>query len=288
MSVPLPFPTTPYPRHDHEPRRQTEMKVLALGMPRTGTMSMYTALNELGYKCYHMAEAALDYRNGSLKNWQEAIVAKYYDLGDQYKGKDFDKMLWAYDAITDIPSILFAEELMDAYPDAQIILTTRDVDEWLPSMERSYYRVLNMKRWRLLEFLDNTYMRPYLHLLRTTLNIWTEKRWSDKDQLAATYIAHNAQIRGRAQMCRRKVLEFRFGRDGWEPLCAFLGKPVPADQPFPQVNRGDFIAQYHYIGFWLRLGYVLWPVVKMLVLAIVVWSLFEAYFEYYHGVNSVL
>jgi hypothetical protein len=24
--------------------------------------------------------------------------------------------------------------------------------------------------------------------------------------------------------------------DGWEPLCAFLGKPVPDDEPFPHVN----------------------------------------------------
>jgi hypothetical protein len=43
---------------------------------------------------------------------------------------------------------------MDAYPDAQIILTTRDVNEWLPSMERAFYKVLNMKRWRLLELFD--------------------------------------------------------------------------------------------------------------------------------------
>ncbi|KAL3487299.1 hypothetical protein BJX62DRAFT_228109 [Aspergillus germanicus] len=205
MAVPLPFPTTPYPRldrdhdYDHIPRRQSEMKVLALGMPRTGTMS--------------------------------AIVAKYYDLGEEYQGEDFDRMLWRYDAVTDIPSILFAEELMDAYPDAQIILTTRDVDTWLPSMERAFYKVLNMKRWRLLELFDYTYTRPYMHLLRTTLNIWTDSHWRDKDQLTATYIAHNAQVRGQAQRRGRKVLEFDV-RDGWRPLCEFLGKPVPS-KPFP-------------------------------------------------------
>jgi hypothetical protein len=43
---------------------------------------------------------------------------------------------------------------MDAYPDAQIILTTRDVGGWLPSMERAFYKVLNMKRWQLLELFD--------------------------------------------------------------------------------------------------------------------------------------
>ncbi|KAL2787025.1 P-loop containing nucleoside triphosphate hydrolase protein [Aspergillus keveii] len=264
MAAPLPFPTTPYPRldrdhdYDHFPGRQSEMKVLALGMPRTGTMSLYTALNELGYNCYHMAEAALDHRNGSLKHWQAAIVAKYYDLKEDYRGEDFDRMLWRYDAVTDIPSILFAEGLMNAYPDAQIILTTRNVDGWLSSMERAFYKVLNMKRWRLLELFDYTYTRPYMHLLRTTLNIWTDSHWRDKDQLTAKYIAHNAQVRGQAQIRGRRVLEFDV-RDGWRPLCEFLGKPIPP-KPFPWVNRGDFIAQYHYIGFWIRVFYVLRPV----------------------------
>jgi hypothetical protein len=44
-----------------------------------------------------MAEAVLDHRNGSLKHWLAAIVAKYYDLGGEYKGEDFDRMLWRYD-----------------------------------------------------------------------------------------------------------------------------------------------------------------------------------------------
>ncbi|KAJ0419366.1 hypothetical protein BJY00DRAFT_314199 [Aspergillus carlsbadensis] len=332
MAVPLPFPTTPYPRldrgHGHEyehiPRRQTQMKVLALGMPRTGTMCMnpifqsflppslphsinaalsdedlvtnsnpptalYAALNELGYTCYHMAEAALDYRNDSLKHWQNAIIAKYYDLGEEYKGKDFDKMLWRYDAVTDIPSTLFAEELMDAYPDAQIILTTRDVDEWLASMERAFYKVLSMKRWRLLEVFDYTYIRPYMHLLRTTLNIWTDRSWKDKEQLAAAYIAHNAQVRGQALKRGRRVLEFCV-QDGWRPLCEFLGRKedsVPAT-PFPWVNRGDFIAQYHYVGFWIRVVYLLGPVLLWLVLGVLGWGVLDGVLDNFYGVNSVL
>jgi len=27
-------------------------------------------------------------------------------------------------------------------------------------------------------------------------------------------------------------------REGWEPLCAFLGTPVP-DEPFPQANERE-------------------------------------------------
>lgn len=30
----------------------------------------------------------------------------------------------------DIPAALFVEELVEAYPDAKVILTVRDVDSW--------------------------------------------------------------------------------------------------------------------------------------------------------------
>jgi hypothetical protein len=116
-----------------------------------------------------------------------------------------------------------------------------------------------------------------MHLLRPTLNIWTDSDWRDKDQVTATYIAHNAQVRGQAQRRGRKVLEFDV-RDGWRPLCEFLGKPIPA-KPFACVNRGDFIAQYHYIGFWIRVFYVLRPVLMWLLVG---------FFENFYGVDSIL
>src|ERR1700761_1437417 len=36
-------------------------------------------------------------------------------------------------AVTDVPHILFAEDLIAAYPDAKVILTTRDPEEWWKS-----------------------------------------------------------------------------------------------------------------------------------------------------------
>jgi hypothetical protein len=125
-----------------------------------------------------------------------------------------------------------------------------------------------------------------MHLLRTTLNIWTDSHWRDKDQLTATYIAHNAQVRGQAQRRGRKVLEFDV-RDGWRPLREFLGKDVP-EKPFPWVNRGNFIAQYHYIGFWIRVFYLLRPVVMWFLVLCGVWGVLDGYFENFYGVNSIL
>lgn len=56
--------------------------------------------------------------------------------------------------MTDIPSVLFVEELMAAYPDAKILVTTRGMDGWLKSMHASFYEILGWKRWTFLQAID--------------------------------------------------------------------------------------------------------------------------------------
>ncbi|THC87130.1 hypothetical protein EYZ11_013424 [Aspergillus tanneri] len=248
----LPFPTVPYPRMEPPAHREKEMKVLALGMSRTGTMSLYVALKELGYSCYHMAECSLDQKNDSLALWSRAIDAKFNENGRKFSGADFDQMLWRYNAVTDIPCILFAQELMDAFPEAQIILTTRHVDPWLASMQRTFYAILSWKRWGFLELIDQTYIGLYIPLLRSALSVWTGGKWQDASHLPNGFAAHYDQVRVAAQKRGREVLEFEV-QDGWGPLCQFLRKEAP-DKPFPHVNEGDFITKFHTIIFWVRVA----------------------------------
>jgi hypothetical protein len=40
-----------------------------------------------------------------------------------------------YLAVTDAPASMLVEELLDAYPDAIVIITTRDTDKWWASFE---------------------------------------------------------------------------------------------------------------------------------------------------------
>ena len=44
------------------------------------------------------------------------------------------------------------------------------------------------------------------------------------------------------------MLEFHV-KEGWEPLCKFLGREVPK-QGFPHVNEGTWIEDVHYKIFW--------------------------------------
>ncbi|KAL4862402.1 hypothetical protein BDV12DRAFT_178872 [Aspergillus spectabilis] len=267
-----PFPPKPYPPISAPAHRPKEMKVLVLGMSRTGTMSIYAALKQLSYNCYHMSECCLDSANSSLVLWNRAIEAKYYGKGTKFVGKDFDQMLWRYDAITDIPCILFVEELMDAYPDAQIVLNTRSRERWLPSMEHSFYTILSWRSWKALELLDPAFTRPYIPLLKSALSIWTGGDWKNRDRLIAGFDNHYNHVRAMARARGREVLEFRV-QDGWTPLAKFLGKDIP-ESPFPHVNEKGFVVELHRGIFWGRASSVVqgkWPWVVLAAATAWVW-----------------
>jgi hypothetical protein len=62
--------------------------------------------------------------------WMEAIEAKFDGKGKPYGRAEFDKLLGHCQGASDIPAILFAEELIVAYPEAKVILTHRNFDTW--------------------------------------------------------------------------------------------------------------------------------------------------------------
>ena len=79
---------------------------------------------------------------------------------------------------------------------------------------------------------------------------WTGGNWQDRSQLRKGYKKHYEHVRKAASAAGMEVLEFQ-ARDGWVPLCQFLGKKVP-DEPYPHVNEGDWVVELHYFIFWVR------------------------------------
>jgi hypothetical protein len=57
-------------------------------------------------------------------------------------------------AVTDAPCANLAQDLIAAYPNAKVVLNTRDVNAWLQSMETSFYAILNWKIQRYFSFLE--------------------------------------------------------------------------------------------------------------------------------------
>lgn len=87
------------------------------------------ALERLGYvKCYHMMAASVENPPDCLM-WHDALLAKYDGVGE-FGRKEWDQLLGDCQAVCDWPACAFAKELIEAYPNAKVILTTRDVDSW--------------------------------------------------------------------------------------------------------------------------------------------------------------
>src|SRR5688572_2410884 len=95
------------------------IEVIGAGFGRTGTSSLKKALEILGYDpCYHMSEVV---RNSHFKFWIKVSKKEPYNFDEVFKS---DKL--TYRASVDFPSSLFWKEQLKRYPDAKVILTTRD------------------------------------------------------------------------------------------------------------------------------------------------------------------
>jgi len=74
--------------------------------------------------------------------WLEALEAKFENPDHtkrRYGRREFDQIMGHCQVISDMPATCFTEELIEAYPDAKVILTLRkDVDGWYRCVRSSY------------------------------------------------------------------------------------------------------------------------------------------------------
>lgn len=142
--------------------------------------------------------------------------------------------------MTDLPAILFAEDLLLAYPEAKVILNHRDVDDWYISMSRTILTVLS---WRFIGPAKPTY-----GFFRQACNIAFGNDWNP-DAVKASYLMHYQQIRNLVP--EDQLLEVSLG-DGWKPMCAFLDVPVPSGSYPTAYNTHEFLA-FHKKEWWSSL-----------------------------------
>jgi hypothetical protein len=218
-------------------KRVVPLEVINVSAPRTGTLSLNEAFSILGYaNPYHMSSVFANCKDADI--WQEALAAKYRPSPKRkpFETKDFDQVLGHCGAAGDAPCALLWRELMEAYPNAKLILVDRDEDKWLGSMKQLAEGAIN-RITSTIKVTDPFRTGRILNLGINWMGYWTHSM----DNLSAktvvanareTYRKHNADIR--ATVPKERLLEYRMG-DGWEPLCKFLGKDVP-DVPFPHRN----------------------------------------------------
>ncbi|KAF4556677.1 Hypothetical protein D9617_1g085560 [Elsinoe fawcettii] len=247
----LPHPTTNRLIDSHPGTRTKPMRVLCLGQSRTGTMAIFTALQQLGYTPYHMAVAIGSPRT-SLGLWREALNAKFHGKGKPWGRAEFDKILGDYDAVADVPAICFVEELVAAYPEAKVIVTQRDVDSWLRSMDATAGRVLRWPLWPVLAEFDPALAGPFWAHTQVVMpaHFRTVTDFSPSSPAREAFACHYALVE--KTVPEERMLKFRV-QEGWGPVCEFLGEQVP-DTEFPRLNDAEQFIYAHSMMWWLAFG----------------------------------
>jgi hypothetical protein len=194
------------------------LRIVGAGLGRTGTLSLKLALERLlGGSCYHMLEVVR--KPAHVASWRAAARGEMPDWHELFEG---------YSACVDWPAASFWGEISAAFPDALVLLSVRDSESWWRSAHDTIFTHSRQFEgpWR--EMVDAVFAA------RFTLAL------DDRAACIAAFERHNTEVRRTAP--RGRLLEWR-ASDGWPPLCAALGVPVP-DEPFPRVNTSEqFLAR---------------------------------------------
>ena len=208
------------------------MKVIGAGFGRTGTASLQSALGELGFgPCYHMFEVFAN--PGHANFWRAA-----------WRGgpADWDGVLGGYEAAVDWPACTFYEELMERNPDAKVLLSVRDPERWYESTRQTIYKIGKISTGSPFSRLGFALLsRLVFGRFKTGQGLMAEEiiwrgtfngKFEGKHHAIEVFNRHNGEVRRRFPKEQLLVYEVK---QGWEPLCEFLGVEVP-DKPFPHLN----------------------------------------------------
>ena len=187
---------------------------------------MAKALEILGFKVY---------------DWKEHVtihVDEWLDLYLKGKTPDFASMYKDVDAVTDIPANIWHEDILEAFPDAKVILSVRDSeDAWLKSFVRENDVEMLSNDGFLVRWLLRNWSHPKYYALlycsklaavgslQTESTVLFRKKYREYNERVQTVIP------------KERLLVYNV-KQGWEPLCMFLGCEVPQES-FPWANRGQ-------------------------------------------------
>jgi len=195
------------------------LQVVGAGFGRTGTLSLKNALEKLGFgACYHMMEVFP----------RPEHVAMWHRLAFGHP-MDWDEIFRGFRATVDWPAARWWREIAAHYPDAKVLLSVRDPEDWYRSMSDTIYQPMK------LPVPDGApeIVRLQSEMIRKAVLAETfDNRFDDKALAIQVFKRHNQEVRDSIDSAR--LLEFDV-REGWAPLCRFLEVPIP-DEPFPRLN----------------------------------------------------
>ena len=212
------------------------LKLIGAGLPRTGTLTQKVALEQLGFgPSYHWVNVIADLEH-QLPLWEQALD------GDGH----WEEIFGEHRSSVDWPGGYFYRELLDAYPEAKVLLSVRDPESWEPSFRETIWtmsygesvmpllsraRAEIDPRWkRYLALVDRMFWGPQ----------GTFAAGREPAQMMEQMVAHHEAVK--ADVPADRLLVWHVG-EGWEPLCEFLEVDVP-DEPLPHANdRATFLGR---------------------------------------------
>jgi len=214
------------------------LQVIGAGFGRTGTTSLREALIRLGFD-------PCDYMRGNLEHperfalWEEAL--RHKTAGEPI---DWRPLLAGYRATVDWPGAYFWRELTAAHPEAKVILTVRDPERWYASTLATIFTFTSRMRdgvppsARVRQLLLRSVvpgMREGLRFIDDLVwQVTFDGRFSERDYALRVFREHNQAVQETIPTDKLLVFDVK---QGWEPLCQFLGVPVPAGEPFPHLSE---------------------------------------------------
>lgn len=199
------------------------LKIIGAGMGRTGTASLKVALEALNIgRCYHMSEV--------LKNPE--YTKDWINVAEG--SADWDKIFSEYSATVDNPGCNYWKELSAYYPEAKVILTIRDANEWFDSTNETIHSV---------EFARLIKNSPFGKMVQKTIWDVMGNRMQDREYMVEFFTKRSAEIIN--SIATERLLVYQVS-DGWEPLCEFLDAPVP-NMAFPRINSRNETKNYYQV-----------------------------------------
>jgi hypothetical protein len=198
------------------------MRVIGAGYGRTGTSSLKRGLEMLGFgPCHHMEEVVK--HPSEVPTWARAARGEAID---------WQTFMRPWGSACDFPSALYYRELMQAFPDAKVILSVRDPGSWYASMRETivpmFKRFPNRIVWPHLPIFG----APFRSMAGTSIHTEVIERFGEREHVIEMFEQHIAEVKRVVPAERLLVFE---AKQGWAPLCEFLGVPVPSE-PYPRVN----------------------------------------------------
>ncbi|KXH30035.1 hypothetical protein CSIM01_00749 [Colletotrichum simmondsii] len=233
--------------------QKSNVQVLHMSLPRTGSFSMKAAYEELGMPTYH-GFVYIERPQDHLR-WFDAVQVKYYGKGKPFTPEDFDDLVGEWAVVSDNPAIGFVEELLQTFPEvsqpyhnlndqlahlaikAKVVLVYRDLDKWYKSYDEGVIRsFFTWKMWAVLNLIEPLQTLKPVTVTRdlqyAMFRCSNQTQWQKNAKLICQ--EHSEKIR--QLVPKERLLEYKLG-SGWEPLCKFLDKEIP-HKPFPHLNDG--------------------------------------------------